>query len=69
MPLAGFEPVVPAGEQPQARALDHAATGICYLIAEGTYFIRHVGYYIVHCLLIVLTLFMFFVHSVVNENL
>ena len=28
MPLAGFEPAVPASERPQAYALDRAATGI-----------------------------------------
>jgi hypothetical protein len=69
MPLAVFEPAVPAGEQPQTHALDHAATTIRYLITEDTYFIKQVGYYIVHCLLIVLGLFMFFVRSVVNKNL
>jgi hypothetical protein len=29
MPLAGFEPAVPASEQPYIPALDRAATGIC----------------------------------------
>jgi hypothetical protein len=28
MPLVGFEPTIPASEQPQTHALDHAATGI-----------------------------------------
>jgi hypothetical protein len=28
MPPAGFEPEIPAIEQPQTYALDHAATGI-----------------------------------------
>ena len=28
MPLAGFEPTIPANEWPQTHALDHAATGI-----------------------------------------
>jgi hypothetical protein len=28
MPLAGFEPAVPASERPQTDALDGAATGI-----------------------------------------
>ena len=27
MPPVGFEPVIPAGEQPQTYALDRAATG------------------------------------------
>jgi len=27
MPLAGFKPTIPASEQPQTHALDHAATG------------------------------------------
>jgi len=27
MPLAGFEPVIPASERPQSHALDRAATG------------------------------------------
>ena len=29
MPLAGFEPAVPAGERPQAYFLDREATEIC----------------------------------------
>ena len=28
MPPAGFEPTIPAGERPQAHALDRAAIGI-----------------------------------------
>ena len=28
MPLAGFEPAIPAGERLQTRALDRSATGI-----------------------------------------
>ena len=28
MPPAGFEPTIPASEQPQTHALDRAATGI-----------------------------------------
>jgi len=28
MPLAGFEPAIPASERPQTHALDRAATGI-----------------------------------------
>ena len=28
MPLAVFEPAIPAGERPQAHALDRSATGI-----------------------------------------
>ena len=35
MPPAGFEPAVPASEQPQTHALDGAATGI------GLYFQMH----------------------------
>jgi hypothetical protein len=69
MSLARFEPAVPAGQQPQTYALEHAVTGIGYLITEDTYFIKNVGRYIVHCLLIVLVLLMFFVHCVVTVNL
>ena len=69
MPLARFEPAVLEGEQPQTYALDHAATGIGYLIVEDTYFIKNIGHYIIHCLLIVLVLLIFFVHCVVSENL
>jgi len=65
MSLAGFEPAVPAGEQSQTDALDHATSGIGYLIN----FVKQVGYYVVHCLLIFLMLLMCFVHSEVNENL
>jgi hypothetical protein len=28
MPPVGFEPIIPASERPQTRALDRAATGI-----------------------------------------
>jgi len=28
MPLTGFEPAIPAREQPQTHTLDHTATGI-----------------------------------------
>jgi hypothetical protein len=45
------------------------ANDVVCLITEGTYFIKEVGYYIVRYLLIVLILLMFFVYSVVNENL
>jgi len=31
MPLVGFEPAIPASEQPQTHALDHVATGIGYI--------------------------------------
>jgi hypothetical protein len=30
MPLAGFEPVIPATKRPQTYALDRAATGMGY---------------------------------------
>jgi len=66
--MQGFEPAAPAGEQSQTYALDHAATGIRYLISLIN-FIKQVGYNIVRCLLIFPMLLMFFVHSVVNENL
>jgi hypothetical protein len=32
MPLAGFEPAIPAIERQQTHALDHAVTGICSLV-------------------------------------
>ena len=70
MSLAGFEPTIPAGEQPQTYALDRAATGTGCLITEGAYFIKQVGYGRAHGLLSVLTLLTFFIHSsVVNEQL
>jgi hypothetical protein len=36
MPLAGFEPAIPASEQPQTRVLDRAATGISIKHYTGT---------------------------------
>jgi hypothetical protein len=42
MPLAGFEPAIPASERPHTHALDRAATGIGVTgnaeILYGTYF-------------------------------
>ena len=36
MPLAGFEPTIPAGERPQTYALDRAATGIgIFILGRG----------------------------------
>ena len=32
LPLAGFEPVIPASDRPQTHALDRAATGIGYTV-------------------------------------
>jgi len=34
MPLAGFEPTIPASEQQQTHALDRAATGIYILTVK-----------------------------------
>ena len=35
MPLAGFEPTIPASEWPQTHALDRSATGIGLGIEPG----------------------------------
>jgi len=37
MPPVGFEPSIPAKEQPQAHALDRAATGIGTLVQRREY--------------------------------
>jgi hypothetical protein len=37
MPLAGFEPTIPASERPQTHALDRAATAIGPFVLYGTY--------------------------------
>ena len=37
MPPAGFEPTIPASEQPQTHALDRAATGIGKFIFMPVY--------------------------------
>ena len=35
MTSAGFEPTIPASEQPQTHALERAATGIGFSAEEG----------------------------------
>ena len=41
MPLEGFEPTIPASEQPQIHALDRAATriGISYLVSQCKWYV------------------------------
>jgi hypothetical protein len=45
MSPAGFEPTIPANEQPQTHALDHAVTGIHLnyyrLILAGTFLVSN----------------------------
>jgi hypothetical protein len=44
MPLAGFEPTIPASERLQTQALDHVATGIPVVWISATKFCRYYLY-------------------------
>jgi len=50
MPLAGFEPAIPASEQQQAHALDHAATGISHYCLIIPLFEKPFGSYTTDCM-------------------
>ena len=55
MPLAYFEPAVPASEPPQIHALDSATTGIGVYKFSGSNFVPKVGCYIVSYFVIFLS--------------
>jgi hypothetical protein len=37
MPSTGFEPTIPVSERPQTHALDRAATGIIFTLAQDKF--------------------------------
>jgi len=43
MPLAGFEPTIPASERPQTHALDRAATGIDKVLLISSIYVTCFG--------------------------
>jgi len=50
MPLAGFEPAIPASEQQQTHGLDHAPTGISHYCLIIPLFEKPFGSYTTDCM-------------------
>jgi hypothetical protein len=46
MPLAGFEPTIPASARPQTYALDRAATGIGNIYFRSVYLVKWLHFFL-----------------------